>query len=197
MPDQNPSRALRRFTLGSGPLKRTSDRLEYLSRLLLTGMLLAGVAVALTVATAVSTNLRSDVAAQTAERLRVTARLEEDVRTPADASGTALVLGPATAVWSSPSGKQHTGVVAARIGLEAGSTVSIWIDRDGNRTTRPLSSGDVVGQAAGFAVLTYFGIAMLAWGAQDTFRRMLDRGRSRRWAAEWAAVGPVWTGRVP
>jgi hypothetical protein len=71
------------------------------------------------------------------------------------------------------------------------------VDGDGARTTRPLSTGDVVGRALGAAVLTYIAIAASAIGAHLVVRRLLDRGRARRWAAEWALVGPVWTGRVP
>jgi hypothetical protein len=191
------SRVLRRFTLGSGPLKRASDRLEYFSRLLLVGVLLTAVAVALAVATAVYADGGPEASAQQAERHQVTALLEEDAVTSSDASGSVLALGRARAVWTGPSGAERTGVVPVAAGSEAGSTVSIWIDPDGTRTTRPLTSGDLAARGLGFGVLTYFVIAMFAWFAHDTFRRMLDRGRSRRWADEWAVVGPLWTGRVP
>jgi hypothetical protein len=36
------------------------------------------------------------------------------------------------------------------------------------------------------AVLGYLGV-----------RRMLDRSRMRRWAADWAVVEPVWSRKVP
>jgi hypothetical protein len=191
-----PGRSIRRFTLGSGPLKRGSDRLEFLSRLLLTAVLLAAVAVALAVATATYSLGRSEVAQETAERHRVSAQLLEDAAAPAGGSGNGMDIGRAPAVWTAPSGADRSGPVPARVGAEAGSTVLVWVDDDGARTTRPLSTGDVVGRALGAAVLTYIAIAASACGAHLTVRRMLDRSRARRWAAEWALVGPVWTGRV-
>jgi hypothetical protein len=192
-----PGRAIRRFTLGSGPLKRTSDRLEFLSRVLLTAVLLATVAIALAVATATYSGGRAEVAQEAAERQRVSARLLEDATAPAGASGNGMDVGRAPAVWTAPSGAERSGSVPARMSAEAGSTVLIWVDDDGARTTRPLGTGDVVGRALGAAVLTYLGIALVAVGGHLVVRRLLDRGRSRRWAAEWALVGPVWSGRVP
>jgi hypothetical protein len=191
-----PGRSIRRFTLGSGPLKRASDRLEFLSRLLLTAVLLVGVAVALAVATATYSLGRSEVAQEAAERHRVSAELQEDVTAPAG-SGNGVDVGRASAVWTAPSGAERTGPVPARLDAKAGSVVVIWVDRDGARTTRPVSTGDVVGRALGAAVLTYIAISASAYGAHLVVRRLLDRSRSRRWAAEWALVGPVWTGRVP
>ena len=192
-----PGRSIRRFTLGSGPLKRASDRLEFLSRLLLTAVLLAAVAVALAVATATYSLGRSEIAQETADRHRVSAQLEEDAAVPAGGSEPGMDVGRAPAVWTAPSGAERSGSVPARLGAEAGSVVLIWVDADGARTTRPLSTGDVVGRALGAAVLTYLAISASAYGGHLVVRRLLDRSRSRRWAAEWALVGPVWTGRVP
>jgi hypothetical protein len=192
-----PGRSIRRFTLGSGPLKRSSDRLEFLSRLLLTAVLLAAVAVALAVATATYSLGRSEVAQETAERQRVSAQLQEDAAVPAGGSGNGMDVGRAPAVWTAPSGAERSGPVPARPDAEAGSTVLIWVDRDGARTTRPLATGDVVGRALGAGVLTYLAISASAFGAHLVVRRLLDRSRSRRWAAEWAAVEPVWTGTGP
>jgi hypothetical protein len=47
------ARAIRQFTLGSGPLKRGSDTVEYVSRLLVLLVVLLSVPVALTVGTVV------------------------------------------------------------------------------------------------------------------------------------------------
>jgi hypothetical protein len=188
-------RAFRRLTLGSGPLKRTSDRLEFLSRVALVLVLLTGVAIALAVATATYSLGQAEVTTQTAERSQVEARLQEDASPTGE--GTVADVGRASAVWTTPSGLERTGRVPVRMGLEAGSTVVIWVDQDGDRTTRPLTTGDVAGRAFGVAALTYLGIAACAVGAHVGVRRMLDRSRSRRWAAEWALVGPVWSRRVP
>jgi hypothetical protein len=190
-------RALRRFALGSGPLKRTSDRLEHLARILLVLILLMGVAVALAVATAHYTSARTETAAQAADRHRASAELLEDERARGDGAGTLPGVSGAPAVWTDSSGVERRGVIPVPEGAQAGSTVSIWIDREGTRTTRPISNGDVATESAGYALLTYIGISMVAFGAYRSFRKLLDRNRSRRWAAEWAKVEPVWTRTVP
>jgi hypothetical protein len=190
-----PGRTVRRLTLRSGPLTRSTDRLELLSLVLLGAVLLTAVAIALAVATATYSTGRSEVVSQAAERHRVDALLTEDA-SPAGA-GAGTDQGRAAAVWTAPSGAHRTGHVPAGVGTEAGASVSIWVDQRGDRTSRPLGTGDVVSRAVGAAVLTFVGIAAIAVGAQLVVRRMLDRSRSRRWAAEWAMVGPVWSRRVP
>ena len=199
MPRKTPTtgHALRRRTLGSGPLTRTSDRLEALARILLCIVLLLAIAVALAVATATYSQRRSEATAQASDRHRVDAELLEDVSSPTVASEGTAYVGRAAAVWTAPSGDERRAVISVRTGAEAGSTVSIWVDRAGDRTAPPLGNGDVVTLAVGFAVLTYLGISVVAASAYRLFRRVLERSRARRWAAEWAAVEPVWTGRVP
>ena len=197
MPRHTPAagHALRRFTLGSGPLTRTSDRLEALARILLGFVLLLAIAVALAVATARYTQRRSEAAAQAADRQRVMAELLEDASAPA--SGDVAYARQAAAVWTAPSGDEHQEVITVSPGAKAGSTVFIWVDRGGDRTSPPTGDGDVAASAVGHALLTYLGISVVAVGAYRFFRSLLDRGRARRWAAEWDSVEPVWTGRVP
>jgi hypothetical protein len=188
---------LRRFTLGSGPLKRASDRLEYLARVLLVCSLLTAVPISLAVVTGTYAQVGAMATAQAADRHRVTARLLEDVPTTAGEAWSSPDLDRATAVWTDPAGLEHRVAVSVPSGTTAGSTISLWIDRDGNRTTRPLSDGDVAGEAAGRGIVTFAGLSVIAWGAYRSFRRLLDRNRSCRWAAEWAVIEPVWTGKVP
>jgi hypothetical protein len=187
---------IRRFTLGSGPLKRTSDRLEFLARVVLTSVLLCAVAVALAVATASYTQGRSEVATQAAEREQVVAELLDDAAAQERGSEGVSDVARATAVWTAPSGVERTAAISVPAAARAGSALTIWVDQNGDRTTRPLSTGDVVGWTVGMALLTYLGIAMVAVGAYRLFRTQLDRSRSRRWAAEWAVVEPKWTGKV-
>jgi hypothetical protein len=188
---------IRRFTLGSGPLKRTSDRLEFLARVVLTSVLLWAVAIALAVATASYAQGRSEVAIQAAEKEQVIAELVDDA--VAQQRGAEGVSGSsrATAVWIAPSGVERTAAIPVPAPAKAGSTLTIWVDRNGDRTTRPLSSGDVVGRTVGTALLTYLGISAVCVTAYRLVRRQLDRSRDRRWAAEWAVVEPKWTGKVP
>lgn len=59
---------LRRLTLGSGPLKRGSDRLEFLARVLLVCCLVTAIPIALAVGTATHTRAQALADAQAVER---------------------------------------------------------------------------------------------------------------------------------
>jgi hypothetical protein len=185
---------LRRFTLGSGPLKRSSDRLEFVARVLLVCSLLTAVPIGLAVGTAVHTHAVAQVTAQAADRHRVTATLMADVPATAYSGSDG---GWATAVWTDPGGIEHRFSLPVPARARAGDPVSLGIDRYGNRTTRPLSDEDVTGQAVGQGALTLALLSLIAAGAYRSVRRLLDRSRLHRWAADWAVVEPVWTRRVP
>jgi hypothetical protein len=188
---------IRRFTLGSGPLKRTSDRLQLLARVLLTTVLLSAVAIALAVATASHTSARSEADAQAAERHQVDAMLVADASVSHGGTDGPPDMGRASASWTGPAGVLHTDVIPVAVQAKAGSTQVIWIDRNGDRTSRPLTDAGVIALTVGNGVLAYLGISTTAIGAYFLFRRQLDRSRSRRWDAEWAVVGPTWSGNVP
>ena len=148
-----PGHALRRFTLGSGPLKRTSDRLQHLGRILLVCVLLTGVAVALAVATAAYTQGVATAAAQAATRHQVMAELTEDAQ--AVESSTVSASTSASVTWRDPAGEPHGAVLSVPAGAQAGSTLLVWVDGAGDRTTRPISRGDAVYAAIGYGLLTY------------------------------------------
>jgi hypothetical protein len=181
------SRALRCLTLGSGPLKRTSDRVQFLARILLALCVVAGVPVALTVASVTHADAMTEARAQSAERHQVDAELVADP--------TAALRAPA--VWLGPSGEQHGAMVVVPADARAGSTVPIWVDRYGNRTPRPLNGAAATAQAIGMAAITYVSICALAAGAYLVARALLDRSRVHRWEADWAVTEPQWTRRVP
>jgi hypothetical protein len=187
--------ALRRFTLGSGPLKRGSDRLQVLARVLLLCTLLVAVPIALAVATSTGSRARIQAAAQVAERHQVSARLLEDAPWTSAGADDVAARSPAQAVWTGPSGIEQEVLVLVPAGSPAGTTVGLWADRDGRLAQEPLSEGDIVASSVGHALLTLFLIATSAVAAYLSLRKLLDRGRSRRWAAEWVVVEPVWTRR--
>jgi hypothetical protein len=191
------SQALRRFTLGSGPLKRTSDRIQFLARVLLVCCLVTAIPVALVVASVVHAQALTEASAQSLERHQVDAEL---VAAPTVTTGESDDIAQplrAPATWPGPSGEEHTGVVVVPTGATAGSTVPIWVDGDGDLTSRPLDAGDAMARAVGMAAVTYGWISILAAGAYLAFRAALDRSRLRRWATDWAVIEPEWTRRVP
>jgi len=103
----------------------------------------------------------------------------------ADASG--------RVVWADRDGTERQGTVSVPVGAEAGHTVTVWLDGDGDRTTSPMSGADVTGRAVTQGVGTYALLSALAVGVHLWVRGLLDASRSRRWAAEWADVEPEWT----
>jgi hypothetical protein len=189
--------ALRRFTLGSGPLKRTSDRAQFLARVLLVCTLAAAVPVALVVASLAHAQAVTEVAAQSLERHQVDAELLADPTVITRGSDDIPPSSRAPVVWSGPAGGERTGDAAVSLSARAGSTVRIWVDQDGDLTSRPLDAADAVAQAVAAGAVVYLWTSTSAAAVYLAFRASLDRRRLRRWAAEWAAVEPEWTRRVP
>jgi hypothetical protein len=184
---------LRRFTMGSGPLKRISDRLQFLARLLLVCSLAAAIPVALVVASVVHAQALSEAATQSLERHQVDAELVADPPVIASVADDFPRDLRAPAVWRPSSGREHGGLVVVPAGARAGSIVPIWVDQDGDLTTRPLDGDGVVTRALDMAVGTYLLTSSLAVAVYLAFLVALDHSRLRRWAADWAVTEPVWT----
>jgi hypothetical protein len=190
------SQALRRFTLGSGPLKRTSDRWEFFARVLLVCSLATAIPIAMVVASVAHAQALTEAAAQAIERTQVDAELVADPPHLTTFAEDVPQTSRGPAVWRGPSGAVHSGLVVVPIGARAGWTVPIWVDRDGELTTRPLDRGDAVARAVGMAGGTYLSVSSLAVAVYLAVRAALDRSRLRRWAADWEVIEPVWTRTV-
>src|SRR4051794_2776290 len=151
------SRLFRRFVLGSGPLKRGSDRLQVLARVLLVTAVVGAVPVALAVVTATFSRAQAVAAAEAADRHHVRATLVTDA-----AAQDAAAPESATVSWTAPSGRPHGDVLAVPRGATAGSTVRIWIDGQGDLTTRPATHGDVAAEAVDVGLATFTAISLVA-----------------------------------
>jgi hypothetical protein len=187
-----------RFTLGSGPLKRSSDRIQVLARVLLVLTVLTAIPIALAVATATDSTMRTTAETQAASRHQVDATLLEKAVAPlASDPERAAPAAKVQATWIDETGAVRDGLVRAPVGAKAGSSVTVWIDDSGSVTSAPLNGSQVVGQAVLASVGTFTGISITALLGYVALRRLLERSRMRRWAEGWAAVGPVWSGKVP
>jgi hypothetical protein len=189
-------RLVRRFTLGSGVLKRGSDRVQFAARVLLLILLMTAAPVALAVAGATGSQTRSLANSQADARHQVVAMLREDAPAVGDADHGGARAAVA-ASWTAPSGIERQGTVDAPTSARAGTTVDIWVDRSGNVTKRPLGTADVISRAIAYGVVTFLGVSSLATVSYLALRVLLDRRRMRRWAADWAVVEPVWSRKVP
>jgi hypothetical protein len=195
--------SLRRFTLGRGPLKRRSDRLQVLGRFLVVLAFLISPPIAVAVTTAATAHLREVAATEAAERSQTRALLLEDAEPAAagagvygDDGGLTTRPVPARAVWTLPGGISREGTVVVRPGTEAGSSVRIWVDRDGDVTSAPTDTAGIAGTATAFGLFPLIGIPLAAWTLYAVLSFALDAHRERRWAEDWAAVEPVWNSRL-
>jgi hypothetical protein len=183
---------LRRFTLGSGPLKRSSDRVEFLSRIVLVLALLVAAPVGVAVGTTASASMRTTAEEQAATRSQARATLLTDAPQP---ETQVAARRPTRATWTAPDGTARTGVVDAPAGAPAGSQVVIWVDRSGEPTDPPLSRSAIADQGVVLGVLALLGVVLLALGGHLLVLWWLGRRRDRRWAEGWASVEPLWATR--
>ena len=185
------SQALRRFLLGSSPLKRGSDRLEVLGRLAAVLMVVLAVPVALAVGTAVWTDTRALAAQQSLTRTVTEAVLTA----PARGSSYAAVRVPTPGTWTAPDGRTVRGKALAPVGAQAGDRVTIWVDAQGRRTPAPLDASGVASTAVAAGLMAFLLVVagtVAAWTALDW---LLWRSRSRAWERDWLEVEPRWAGR--
>jgi len=189
------ARGARRFTLGSGPLKRTSHRVEFASRVVVLLVVLLSVPVALAVGTAVRSDLATVARQQSAERTQVTAVVTADAVALEDASPRVRV--PVPAEWTSPTGTPVEGEVLARPTTRAGDTVVLWTTSDGRPTSPPLTPAAVRRSTCVLTGLCWAGTVVTTVLLHVALCRLLASRADRRWAREWARVEPTWSRRVP
>jgi hypothetical protein len=154
------------------------------------------VPVALVVASVTHAEALAEGTAQSLARHQVDAELVADGTLVSRGPEDVPLIARAPVVWRGPSGEERRAVVDVRTGAGAGTTVPVWVDRQGDLTTRPLDGSDAVARAAGTAVGTYLCLSALAAGGYLALSATLDRRRLRRWAADWAVIEPVWSRKV-
>lgn len=181
----------RRATVGRLP-RRATDLVEDVVVWVLLSALLLFVVVALIAGVAAHARVNDRIRTLSADRTMVPATvLEQPSPIPLDPGSRIGV----EAQWVGPDGVRRTGIVPVTAATPAGSEVKVWLDRSGAAVEPPPAAADAV--VAGI----FTGIAVLAVGASLLgvvwllVRRGIDVLNSRRWAREWAEIGPEWTGR--
>ena len=178
------------------PLRRGTDRVEAVLRLVLIILLVAVIPAA-----AVAAGRWADhQALHRAQLERATDRLVTAVLLEnAPASGvpdpyTSVQTAWVRARWQPPGQPPRTGEVLAVAGARQGSTVRTWLDRSGAVTDPPMDHRVVVGRVFVAVMVT----CQLSWlvllAAVLLVRRALNRRRLNAWEAEWRASGPLWSG---
>ncbi|TCN35022.1 hypothetical protein EV644_11743 [Kribbella orskensis] len=183
---------LRRLGLGRNPLRRRADRLE--SAVLLCALVAAQLVIPAAVAfgTTIRNRAEDTAARRRAELQPVQARTLEDTARATPSTLGQIATG-ARVQWFDASGSPREGSADILIGTEAGTELTIWLDRTGAMVRAPRESADsaAVGVVAGVTML------MLAWpflwGLFRLARLLLDRRRAQDWGREWEQVSPRWT----
>jgi hypothetical protein len=194
-------RSLRRFVLGSGPLKRPSDRLETVGRFVVLVSFLAAPPLAVATMTTSTAHLQSVAAVEAAERSRAHAVLLQDAPPPTPgeassaASGYSIMPVRAHARWTAPGGTRRDGTVLVEPGTPAGKELTVWVDREGDITEAPLDPAAISASAAATAALPLVGVPLLVWTCHVYLCLVLNVRREHRWAQDWAAVEPEWNSR--
>jgi hypothetical protein len=102
----------------------------------------------------------------------------------------------ALARWTAPDGRAVTGEVPVPPGTAAGTTVRVWVARDGQLTDPPLQDSQVASQADLAGTFSVVALATLLAVTGLLGRRALDKRRMAAWDADWRAAGPRWTARA-
>jgi hypothetical protein len=191
-------RSLRRFTLGSGPIKRRSDRVQLVARVVVVLSFLLAPPLAVAVATGASAHLQAVADAETAELSRTSAVLLENAPTLADGNDFSVLV---LASWVLPAGtpgqsESREGVVFARQGTPAGTVIPLWLDRAGHPTRAPMDHADISAMTTLIAAVALIGLPLATWALYVVLCLMLDARRDRRWEQDWAAVEPEWHSRL-
>ena len=194
--DRSLARLARWLGFDRNPLRRGTDRVEAVLRLVIILLMVVAVPVAAVAAGRWADHYalhRAQV--QRAVNHQVTAVLLSDapaIGTPDPYTSLQTAWVPAR--WQPPGQPPRTGEVLAVAGARKGSTVRTWIDPSGAVTDPPLDQRVIVGDVwlAVIATLVVSGLLLLAAGALA--HRVLDRRRLRAWEEEWRASGPLWSG---
>ena len=191
-------RAMRRFTLGSGALKRRTDRVQVVARSVLVLLVALAPVLAVTAVATTTTRLHAVATEQEAERRRVEVVLlvdAERLTAPAAEYGPSVVV-PARAGWRTPGGIPREATVFVAPGTPAGTTVHVWLGRGDGPVAPPLARGEIAGRAMVIGVLLLLAVQLGAWALYAALVVALDAHRGHRWAQEWAVVGPRWGTRL-
>jgi hypothetical protein len=194
--DRSLARLARWLGFDRNPLRRGTDRVEAVLRLVI--ILVAVVAVP--TASVAAGRWADHYALHRAQLQRaVDHQVTAVLLTDAPASGipnpyTNVQTSWVPARWQPPGQPTRTGEVLALAGARKGSTVRAWVDPSGAVTAPPLEHRFVVGDVWIAVMATCLVSWLLLLAAGVLVRRVLDRRRLRAWEAEWRASGPLWSG---
>ncbi|WP_405855642.1 hypothetical protein OG407_05835 [Streptomyces sp. NBC_01515] len=182
----------------SNPLRRTSDRIEAWTRLLLGVLLLFAAPLACVLAVQAMYHHEQDRAEQQrGSRDPVQAKLigstpTEDLYT---VRGVVGAKGKAVAHWS-VRGREKTGIATVTVDSLSGTVITIWVDRRNRVTSAPLGPGGIVARSVLAGVAAFVGVIVSVLGVRLAVGRLGFRRRLIEWDRAWADIEPRWAHRA-
>lgn len=179
---------------GRNPLRRPVDRLQGIILLTVVLIGLAVVPIALLVGQEVRQRQEQAAELASVDRYEVAAELTQNVQF-AVTDNEAQSLYPTSAIWQLPNGPVYSGSILAPSGSSKGERVMIWVSADGNPVAEPLTVEQAYWQGVLITLVVLLGSLIVLSGLYGIVSWVLFRARLARWAREWDAVGPYWTGQ--
>jgi hypothetical protein len=190
------ARCVRWLGFDRNPLRRRTDRIEAVIRLITLILLLVVVPI-VTLAVGRQADhvaLRHARALQATDHEVTAVLLQQAPPTGIPDPYTSIQMTLVLARWQPPGQPARSGPVPAPAGARAGSTLTVWVDAAGAVTSPPTDPRVIAGDVCIAGVVTCMAASLLVLGANALGRRALDRRRMRAWDAEWRATGPLWSG---
>ncbi|MFJ9012129.1 hypothetical protein [Streptomyces canus] len=92
--------------------------------------------------------------------------------------------------WTAPDGSTRTGLARVVPDGAANTSVTVWIDHEGDLVRTPPTAAEARLQSTLTGVLVAVGIGAMTFGCGWVARLRMDRERMRDWETEWARVAP-------
>jgi hypothetical protein len=180
---------------GRNPLARRWERIEAGVLAVAIGMCIAAMPVATGLGSTIATREMPMVGQQAAEQSQSSAvTLGAAPPVQAGSRGAASMDREHVAArWTVPDGGARTGNIGVPAATAAGTTVPVWLDRNGNPAPEPVTANDVLARAVGIGLLVRLGCATTAAAAVVSARLVLGRFRGREWARDWEEFGRRWS----
>jgi hypothetical protein len=190
-------RLVRRWRPDRNPLRRRLDRVETAVLGVLLVAFLAGAPLAARAAGSwTHAGLLREARAHSAAWHQVPATLLQSTTNWTAFESVPGAEGPVADVrWKAPDGRVRTGMVYILGPAKAGSTIMVWINRDGQLTDPPLLGSQIASLADLNETLAVTVLAVTVIVIGWLAHHLMDRRRLAAWGADWLVTGPRWSPR--
>ncbi|OPF80990.1 hypothetical protein VT50_0210625 [Streptomyces antioxidans] len=100
---------------------------------------------------------------------------------------------PATVRLTDPDGRTRTAETDVLPGLDAGSSVQVWVDADGAIAEPPMDTAQIRSRTMGWALMAFLTVVLAGAAAYRGAAVVLRRRNLAEWDTEWAETAPRWT----